>query len=539
MPQIDPNTPIGFSNDLLRAISTHTYDFIGVVRAADRKFVFVNESGAKLFEYGQAKEMLDSYASSIKKDNLGFPSDEEIKEAFTRKGFFSSEAEYITCKGNSFWGQIMLSPFSSGNYDFFLVQIEVTNRAKEAEESLVRERQKFGALLDHASIGVIIVNRKQEILLMNPFALQLFGYTQEELAGKTIETFIPQRFHDKHQGHQERYYAKQQSRPMGIGMDLYAIKKDGAEFPVEVSLGMYTADDETFVIAFINDITVRKKGEEEIKKLNAELEKKVNERTDELAVSIQQLEKQIRETEEVEIELRKSLEKEKELNELKTRFVSMASHEFRTPLSTVLSSIFLLQKYTSTEEQPKREKHIERIVSAVHTLTDILNDFLSVGKIEEGKVAPKFSVFNIKDHIEQTIHELNTILKKGQRVSYSHIGEEPTLLDPSLLKHISQNLLSNAIKFSPENSIINVATHRQDQILRFEVKDQGLGIAKEDQQHLFERFFRGTNVTTIQGTGLGLHIVQKYTEIMGGKITCISELEKGTCFVIEFALENQ
>ncbi|MDE3253559.1 MAG: PAS domain S-box protein, partial [Bacteroidota bacterium] len=399
--------------------------------------------------------------------------------------------------------------------------------------------QRFGAFLDHASIGVIVVNRKQEIQLMNPFALQLFGYTLEELSGKTIETFIPQRFHDRHQGHQERYYANQQSRPMGIGMDLYAIKKDGTEFPVEVSLGMYTAGEETFVIAFVSDITIRKKGEEEIKKLNAELEKKVRERTDELAESIQQLEKQIKETEEVEIELRKSLEKEKELNELKSRFVSMASHEFRTPLSTVLSSIFLLQKYTSTDDQPKREKHIERIVSAVHTLTDILNDFLSVGKIEEGKVAPKYSLFNIKDHIQQTIHELNTILKKGQTVAYEHTGEEYTRLDPSLLKHISLNLLSNAIKFSPENSVIRITTHREGQTLRFEIRDKGLGIAKEDQQHLFERFFRGTNVTAIQGTGLGLHIVQKYTELMGGKITCISELEKGTCFVIEFALENE
>lgn len=539
MPQIDPNTPAEFSYDLLRAISRSTYDFIGVVRTADRKFVFVNESGARLFEYENAQKMLGCFAPSIKKDGLGFPEDNEMNAAFKDKGHFTEEAEYITSKDNSFWGLIRLSPFSSENTDFVLVQIEEINRAKEAEKTLVSEKQKFGAFLDHASIGVIVVNRKQEIQLMNPFALQLFGYKQEELSGKTIETFIPHRFHDKHHGHQERYYSNQQSRPMGIGMDLFAIKKDGTEFPVEVSLGMYTVGEETFVIAFVSDITIRKKGEEEIKKLNAELEKKVRERTDELAVSIQQLEKQIKETEEVEIELRKSLEKEKELNELKSRFVSMASHEFRTPLSTVLSSIFLLQKYTSTEDQPKREKHIERIVSAVHTLTDILNDFLSVGKIEEGKVAPKYSLFNIKDHIQQTIHELNTILKKGQKVEYEHTGEEFTRLDPSLLKHISLNLLSNAIKFSPDNGIISITTHREDQTLRFEIRDRGLGIAKDDQQHLFERFFRGTNVTAIQGTGLGLHIVQKYTELMGGKITCISELEKGTCFVIEFALENE
>ena len=536
MPQSHLSKFAAFDEALLQAISNNSYDFIGVIKENDRKFVFVNENGAALFEYKKASDMLGVYAPSLRKDNMDT---QEMIGHIESKGFFSAQGEYITQNNTSFWGLLQLNPFTVGDINYLLVQIVKTDRTKNAEENLLKEQQRFGALLDHASIGVIIVNQLQEILLMNPFAQQLFDYNLQEIKGKKLETFIPSRFREKHQHHQETYYANQQSRPMGIGMDLFAIKKDGTEFPVEVSLGMYKAGGETFVIAFVSDITIRKKSEEEIRKLNAELEKKVEQRTDELAITISKLEKQISETEEVEAELRKSLEKEKDLSELKSRFVSMASHEFRTPLSTILSSIYLLQKYSQTEEQPKREKHIERIVSAVNTLTDILNDFLSVGKIEEGKVAAKFSHINIREQLNQTISELYPILKKDQQVVYKHSGEEKTWLDISLLKHIVVNLLSNAIKFSPENSVITIETERTEQLLRFRIKDEGLGIGQEDQQHLFERFFRGANVTAIQGTGLGLHIVQKYTELMRGKVSCHSELEKGTTFIIEFDIEEK
>ena len=537
MPQSLLYNADGFQEALLNVISKSTFDFIGVVREDDRKFVFVNDIGARLFGYSPI-ELIGVFAPSLRKIAPEKYTLEQLNRAIEEEGFFSVEEEYVGKDGKTFWGHLQLNPFTAAGVQYLLVQIVEIDRAKKAEINLQKEKKRFGALLDHASIGVIIVNQKQEIVLMNPFALQLFGYDFSELTGKRIETFIPSRFHEKHHGHQQRYYAHQESRPMGIGMDLFAIKKDGTEFPVEVSLGMYKADEETFVIAFISDITIRKKAEEEIKKLNAELEQKVEERTDELALTITKLEKQIEETEEVEAELRKSLEKEKELNELKSRFVSMASHEFRTPLSTILSSIYLLQKYSKTDEQPKREKHIDRIVSAVTTLTDILNDFLSVGKIEEGKIVAKFTHFRINDHIKSIINELSTILKKGQQMVYQHSGEEQVWLDPSLLKHIAMNLLSNAIKFSPENSTITIQTSSTAKGLEFRVKDQGLGIGKEDQQHLFERFFRGTNVTAIQGTGLGLHIVQKYAELMNGKVSCESELEKGTEFILQFEVMN-
>jgi signal transduction histidine kinase len=233
-----------------------------------------------------------------------------------------------------------------------------------------------------------------------------------------------------------------------------------------------------------------------------------------------------------EQKLKRSLKKERELGELKSRFVSMASHEFRTPLSTILSSAYLLAKYTTTEDQPKREKHLERIISSVNMLTDILNDFLSLGRIEEGKITIRPVSSKVNELVNGITNEIKPLFKNGQVIDYVHTGDERVTLDTGLIKHIILNLLSNAIKFSPENSVIELKTTNSDEEFFLSVKDHGIGIPKEDQQHLFERFFRGTNITHIQGTGLGLHIVSKYAELMNGKVQCRSELEKGTEFIV-------
>jgi signal transduction histidine kinase len=232
--------------------------------------------------------------------------------------------------------------------------------------------------------------------------------------------------------------------------------------------------------------------------------------------------------------LHKLLEKEKDLSELKSRFISMASHEFRTPLSTVLSSAYLIEKYTKSAEQPQREKHLKRIISSVSMLTDILNDFLSLGKIEEGKIPVRFKTFNITEAVKNIIDEVNGSFQKQQHIVYKHTGQPEVELDMSLLKHIVQNLVTNASKFSPEKSCIEISTSNHEGSLVLAVKDRGIGISKDDQKHLMERFFRGANAGNIQGTGLGLHIVSKYAELMNGVVVCNSELEKGTEFVITF-----
>lgn len=382
----------------------------------------------------------------------------------------------------------------------------------------------FDVLFKYATLGIIVTNAEGKIVLANPFLLKQFGYTEEEIVGQQVEKLIPGRFGHRHVHHREGFSQHPHSRPMGIGMDLFALRKDGSEFPVEISLGAYKTEAGQFVVAFISDISLRKASENALKELNAALEKKVEERTASLSEAVEQLNIQ--------------MQKEKELNELKSRFVSMASHEFRTPLSTVLSSAFLISKYEQSTEQPQREKHIQRIVSAVNMMTDILNDFLSVGKIEEGKIPVRMLSFDVESHISSIVQEMIMLRKKQQQIDYKHTGDKTILLDPSLLKHIVQNLLSNAIKFSPEHDTITVRTTVTDGQFICSIKDNGIGISKEDQQHLFERFFRGNNVSDIQGTGLGLHIVSKYAELMNGSIHCQSEENKGTEFIVTFKTDS-
>jgi PAS domain S-box-containing protein len=389
------------------------------------------------------------------------------------------------------------------------------------------DANRFEAFFNNASMGIVVVNCNSLIQLVNPFALKLFGYVIEDVLNKPIELLIPQRYHHKHLHHRDAYTHSPKSRPMGVGLDLFAVKKDGTEFPVEVSLGNYQTNGDKNVIAFISDISIRKKAEAEIEKLHDELEVTVEQRTKELINTMHQLEQS-------KEELSKSLEKEKELSELKSRFVSMASHEFRTPLSTVLSSSYLIEKYITADDQPKREKHLQRIVSSVNMLTDILNDFLSVGKIEEGKIPVRLTEFNIQDAIVAINEEIKNNFKKQQKIQYKHTGDTTVVMDSSLLKHILMNLVSNASKFSAEGSLIEITTDIKNKRLTLSVKDNGIGISKEDQKHLMERFFRGTNAGNIQGTGLGLHIVSKYAELMNGVVECKSELEKGTTFTITF-----
>ena len=237
-------------------------------------------------------------------------------------------------------------------------------------------------------------------------------------------------------------------------------------------------------------------------------------------------------------ELKIALQKEKELGELKSRFVSMASHEFRTPLSTILSSANLLERYTAAEDQSKRNKHIQYIISAVGMLTDTLNDFLSVGKIEEGRINIKSVETDIPQIIQLVIDEMTGLLKPGQTIKCIHTGKMKFIMDPSLLRHILMNLVSNATKFSGEGCAIEINSEIRGHQFTIRIKDEGIGISKEDQKHLMERFFRGTNAMNIQGTGLGLHIVARYVELLKGTITCISELEKGSEFIVKFHSKN-
>lgn len=319
-----------------------------------------------------------------------------------------------------------------------------------------------------------------------------------------------------------------------IEIDEKATKAGAADYLVKSNITPYQL--ERSIRYSIRDA----KNIEEIRKLNSELEKRVQERTEELAQAIEKLETTNAQLKKQEEEIIKALAKERELNELKSRFVTVASHEFRTPLSTILSSASLLGKYNGEDEGEKRMKHISRIKSAVTNLTGILNDFLSISKLEEGKENNSPSEFDIAELTMEVADEMQAVVHENQNVKYCHLSDRTNVtLDKQIIKNILLNLISNAIKYSPRGEDVNVTTEINRETLVVTVEDSGIGIPEKDQHYLFSRFFRATNAGNIQGTGLGLNIVKKYMDLLQGNIDLTSKENKGTKFILTIPLEHK
>lgn len=408
------------------------------------------------------------------------------------------------------------------------------------------DQMTFQALFEHSSMGIIISNEEGVIIKTNPYAAKIFGYAPGELKGQLIEVLVPPQLRDRHVHYRMQYVENPHPRAMGSNLNLLATKKNGEQFPVEISLTYFQSQGSKEIVSFINDITERKRAENAILKLTEELESKVTERTKELSDALLELShtneglhKEMEQRKKVETQIREMLEREKELSELKSRFVSMASHEFRTPLGGILTSATLIEKYPLTEDESKRGKHIQNIKKSVKNLTNILNDFLSLDKLEQGKVTSSPMEFNFIDFLEELVQDLRETNHK-HNIMLEHKAHAAVLFqDKEMVRNILLNLLSNSLKYSAENTVINLRTDIKGRDLVIEIQDQGIGIPKEEQKHLFERFFRAHNVTNLQGTGLGLNIVRRYLDLMGGSIDFTSMENVGTTFTITLPLEKE
>ncbi len=486
----------------------------------------------------------------------------------------------------------------------------------------------FNLLSEGVSEGILVVNKHQVIVATNSSAEEMFGYSKDELLGQSLDLLIPSKYRLAHKDYVIDFVATSEKRQMGHGKNLYGLRKNGEEFPVEAGLNPFDLYGVTYVMALVIDITERKKAERELihwsnifneslneififdaktlhfKNVNKgalknmgytlgefknltpidinpkfdesgfqnliapllsdQTEKiefeSLHQRKDGSAYPVEAhlqisdlgeeqvfvaiilditerknyTEKLERTVEERTKQLTEALAKEKELNELKTRFLSLVSHEFKTPLSSILTSVTLLSKYKLTDQQGNREKHVDTIKNKVRYLDAILNDFLSLERLESGKVNYKIDHFPLSKLINEVVYDANLLLKEGQKIIYPQDIDHINLaFEQKILELALSNLVHNAIKYSAENTVIEIRVIENRDSLELDIIDEGIGIPAEEQKHIFNRYFRAENALLNQGTGIGLSIAKQHLENLGATLSFTSEENKGSIFTIK------
>tara|TARA_R110000850_G_scaffold218852_3_gene344421 strand:+ start:6216 stop:7466 length:1251 start_codon:yes stop_codon:yes gene_type:complete len=395
-------------------------------------------------------------------------------------------------------------------------------------------------LSEAISEGVVIVDSKQTIVSVNASLEAMFGFTAEELLGQHLNILIPKPIHNAHVKYVDRFVEDSDKRSMGHGRNLHGVHKNGQLIPVEAGLNPFQWEGKAYVMALVIDISVRKRQEEQILKLNTELEGRIEERTLELNATVAELQDEVAKRSAAEKRIKSALKREKELNELKTKFLSMVSHEFKTPLSGILTSTILLGKYKLSEQQDKRDKHIQTIADKVHYLNNILNDFLSIERLDSGKENYKPTPFKLSKVINEVVYNANMLLKDGQKIVFPPEVDEYSLIqDEKIMELCLSNLIHNAIKYSPENTTITIDVATENGMLTLQVHDEGMGIPEEAQKNIFSRYFRAENAINDQGTGIGLNIVKGHLKNLKGNISFVSEEHKGSTFTMSIPLEHK
>lgn len=376
-----------------------------------------------------------------------------------------------------------------------------THEMRSTLTMLAESRQKLQGIVDTALDAVIRVDADGIIVGWNSQAQLIFGWAPHEALGRPLHTtIIPHQHREAHLQGISRYMAGAASRVIDRRIEITALHQSGREFPIELAITRVTLDDPSKYefCSFIRDITQRKLAEAEI---------------------------------------HASLEKQKELNQLKSRFVSMASHEFRTPLATILSSTDLLNHYFERLSVQERADLFDSIAVAVKRMTKMLEDILVIGKDEEERIECKPVLLDLGELCKAIVQELRAELDSAgslQHVLNLGVGESEIQghFDEKLMRHIFGNLLSNAVKYTPGGGDVYFDIFCTSDAYVFTVRDSGIGIPPDDLPRLFESFHRATNVGNIAGTGLGLAIVKRAVDLHSGSISVQSALGEGTVFTV-------
>ena len=421
------------------------------------------------------------------------------------------EKRYVHADGHVVWIQlnVSLARDDQGRPLYFITQVQDITGRRATEEKVRTSEERFRGLLESAPDAMVIVGAEGRIVLVNRQTEQLFGYDRDELLGHPVEILIPEKFRPRHAAHRSGFIGDPKVRPMGAGLELFGVRRDGTEFAVEISLSPMETDAGRLVSAAIRDITERKRAE---------------------SIVLGALRR--------ERELTESL---RELDRIKSDFVATVSHELRTPLTNIVGTIEMLAEGDYGALNALQRRTVDVLDRNSHRLLDLIKDLLDLNHIESGGLGLQREATDLGDLFERVQSQVVT-LAANKRVSlrFETAGElGSVVLDSHQVERALLNLVTNAIKFTPAEGRVSVRAERAGGRMLFVVSDTGMGIPEHEQPHLFTRFFRSSIATehAIPGTGLGLVIVKHIVEGHGGTILVASTVGEGTTVTVSLPLE--